>query len=267
VNQEDLLLPLPDLPRIQLPHPPLRAVVCQIQYEGLGDIEDPAVIAPLRKAISDSYPKVSAQQRSVQIQMNQTGVSQQVNIQWVFADAEDRWSLVVAPDFLAVETRGYQSFDEFRQQVERAVNLALEHLKPSPIIKLGLRYINEIRPYVESAVLRDLLGPVQDPVLGPELILSRGELHLLVKGNVAITVRHGWYPQGSTIRSANNDPGLAEPFYLLDIDTYQVFSGEPGAFLPVDMVGPRLDVYHRNIYRLFRWAISTDYLQRMVEKA
>ncbi len=104
--QEKAQLNLPDLPRIQLAGPPLRLVVCQLQYEATQDIQNPTLIAPIQQEIKAWYPQLAIQPVGLSLQFNPRGIQQQAKSQWVFSDLDNIWTASLSDNSLTLQTRG-----------------------------------------------------------------------------------------------------------------------------------------------------------------
>lgn len=265
-DQRDLL-PLADRARLVLARPPLAVVICQVQYLDVPTVQDPGFVAAFQAAISATYPSASVQPRQVQLSMDPTGMRQQMSIQWAYADADDTWHVVLAGDSLSLETRCYTRFEEFVERLEALLVALCEHIRPVQLSRLGLRYVNEIRVSDMEwtrIIRRELLGVLADPTLSGLTAHHIGDMQLHAGEQHMVQLHHGWFPQGTTVRPREGEAVPDQPFYLLDFDAFENYSGAGSPGLDVAALCSRVTTFHRNIYRLFRWAISDEYLDRMV---
>ncbi len=266
-DQRDLL-PLPDRDRLALAQPPLAVVICQVQFPEMPSVQNPAFVSAFQMAIGALYPVPSIQPRQVHVSMDPSGVRQQMSIQWAYADSDDTWHVVLAGDSLSLETRHYTRFEEFIERLQTVLSALFEHVRPTHIVRLGLRYVNEIHGdngRWPDIIRGQLLGSLADPVLDGLTTQHIGEMQLRAGEQHLVQLRHGWFPQGTTVRPREGEVVSAQPFYLLDFDAFEVFSETGSASLDMDHLCMRVTTFHRNIYRLFRWAVSDEYLRRMVE--
>jgi uncharacterized protein (TIGR04255 family) len=267
VAQEKAQLNLPDFPRVQLDRPPLRLVVCQLQYEAAQDIQNPTLIAPIQQEIAARYPQLAIQPLSLSLQFNQKGIHQQAKSQWVFSDDDNVWTISLSDNSLSLQTRRYRHFEEFEERLGQIVGAVSSHLEPGQVTRFGLRFINEIRRSstsleLEQIVRRELCGPLTDPAIEPAIVRVVSELQLQVDEWQTLTARYGRFLNGTTV-ALPDEPSTDDPFFLLDLDAFE--SGTERKPIPFDRADlvQRLWVYHKNIYKFFRWAVSEHYLQEM----
>ncbi len=269
MDDERDLLPLPDRARLVLAQQPLAIAICQVQFPEVQTVQDATFIAAFQTAISRTYPVASIQPRQIQVSMDPGGVRQQVSIQWAYADPDDTWHVVLAGDSLSLETRHYTHFEEFTERLQVVLTALFEHIRPSQIGRLGLRYVNEIRGsgMAWTDIIRnELLGSLADPALNELTTQHIGEVQLRAGEHHLVQMRHGWFPQGTTVRPRAGEPVSDQPFYLLDFDAFEDLSGSATPGVDRHYLCVRVATFHRNIYRLFRWAVSDDYLRRLVER-
>lgn len=269
------LLRLPDVPVVVFERPPLVLSICQLRFTPVLGVANIAYVAPFQRAIQKLYPIASPVQElgfEMQLAPGQPAIPPRTSqaSSWQFKSADDTWTLVLATDFLALETRAYRSFDDFSQRFRDAVAALVEHIQPTFGTRLGLRYVNEIR--LESGSCRDvistdLLGPLSVPELSEHTVQAIQQLQLRFGSRQGMNVRHGKFPGGTTVLPlAGQDPD-DRPFYLLDIDTfYEVSNAQlatEGIPIDSDLLSRQLDGYNKAIYRLFRWAVTQQYVDTL----
>src|SRR5439155_23086236 len=135
----------------------------------------------------------------------------------------DIWKVVLAQDFLAIETRVYEQFDDFLERLREALDALVEHIQPMVGTRIGLRYINEIRPdnMSWSHVIRsELLGPVAIPefVENATQIATMQQLLLRYPDEQGINVHYGFIPGGTVVKPRQGEEMQDKEFYLLDFD-------------------------------------------------
>lgn len=268
MDDERDLLPLPDRARLVLAEQPLVVAICQVQFPEVATVQDATSVAAFQAALSPTYPKASIQPHQVQVSVDPGGVRQQISIQWAYGDLDDTWHVVLAGDSLSLETRHYTRFEEFVERLQDVLTALFTHIRPSQIVRLGLRYVNEIRgselPWTDI-IRHELLGSLADLTLSPLTTQHIGEMQLRAGEHHLVQVRHGWFPQGTTVKPRQGEPVSDQPFYLLDVDAFEDLSGSATLDVDRDHLCARVVIFHRNIYRLFRWAVSDEYLRRMAE--
>lgn len=258
------VLTLPDVPRVELQDPPLVLALCQVQYEGIPNLEDALHIAPFQQAIQAEYPISAIAPRSINVQVNAAGMQQQVgSFQWIFRDNDDIWRLSLADDALTLETRRYKEFPHLLKRLRTALDALRTQLHPEVTKRIGLRYVNEIRETNAnwSAVIRpQLLGPLAEPALARYAAHTLQELRLAYPDGHSINVRHGRLPGGTTVQPREGQESPKDPFYLIDIDAFCQCSDQGPEPLDPKAICARVDSFHTDIYRFFRWAVSDDYI-------
>jgi uncharacterized protein (TIGR04255 family) len=266
------LISLPDVPRIVLEHSPLVLALCQVRFSAVLNVANPAFVGPFQHAIQARYP-IARQTQQVGFQFGIGSGAAEIqqsppSLQWQFADQHDNWKVVLAPDFLTIETRAYEQFNDFLDRLQEVLDALAQHIQPAVVTRLGLRYIDEIRQsdMEWSDVIRaELLGPVAVPELIANAIQTATIQQLLLRypDNQGITIHHGLFPTGSIVQPRPGEEMPGSPFYLLDTDVYREFP-LPEA-LPTDpkVICRYVEASHKVIYRLFRWSVTDAYLSTL----
>lgn len=264
------LLKLPDVPHVVFKHPPLVMALCQIQFSNVLDVADSTYVAPFHRAIRTEYP-ITVPMEQVAVQFNvgpgASEVRQEIGSrQWRFADPVDTWSVVLAQDFVVLETRAYEDFDDFLARLRRILQALGEHIQPALTTRIGLRYINEIRVddrAWSSAIRPELLGPLAVDAFAETTYQAVQELRLAFPSSEGVTVRHGLFPSGTTVQPRPGTEMPTVPFYLLDFDAYQQV--QPFQTLGVDPgeLCAQVARYNRVIRRLFRWSLTEEYTESL----
>jgi len=259
------------------PNPPLVLTVLEIRYpmlsEGFGDSE----WRQMGEAVRDRLPLV------------ESVVEQQVNVVMAgpapappsvqsrtfprFGARDRTTALLVKPDALVIETTAYEGWAESFYPLVAEVVHAMERIsQPNGVVRIGLRYIDEIRvPGIETAP-GDWRGYIDEHLLAaadPDFIpasLRPSEWQGLVQYQTApdsmLTVRYGPQqgsavdPAGPTRRRNPHPPGL---FFLLDSDSYWHGESEVPEF-NADWICERCDLLHQPVSEFFR-IVVTDRLR------
>jgi uncharacterized protein (TIGR04255 family) len=264
------LLGLPQVPRIEFEDPPLVLALCQIKFTSLLSIASPAFVAAFQRAIEDQYPITdSAEQIEVSLGFGpgDAGVTgQSKKHQWRFTDETDTWVVVLAQDFVSLETRRYESFQNFLERLEHIVRALMVHVKPKFITRLGLRYINEIRPenLPWHAVMKpDFLGLPSSEELAKYTQFALQQMVLRFPGQRGINIHHGYLPNGSTVAPRASETSQEGPFYLLDFDVFRELPSTRTRSISADDICGMIADYNKVIYQLFRWCTTDEYIDSL----
>src|SRR5258708_33751191 len=267
------LLRLPDVPRIVLHHSPLVLALCQVRFSSMLSLTDPASLAAFQRAIQSKYPvgvPVQEIEVLIGIEPNEPEIrrEQRRSPQYQFTDQDDNWKIVLSQDFLTLETRNYEHFDDFLARLREALDALVQHIQPTVVTRLGLRYINEIRSNSlnnmdwSDIIQRDLLGPVavSELIENTSQIVSMQQLLLRYPDDLGINIQHGLIPTGTTVQLRAKEEPPKQAFYLLDYDVYREFPLPRGLLMNTEAICHYVEIYHKMIYRLFRSSVSEDYL-------
>ena len=267
------LLRLPEVPRIVLHHSPLVLALCQVRFSSMLSVTDPASLAAFQRAIQSKYPvgvPVQEVELLIGVELNEPEIrrEQRRSPQYQFTDQDDNWKIVLSQDFLTLETRNYELFDDFLVRLREALDALVQHIQPTVVTRLGLRYINEIRSNSlnnmdwSDIIQRDLLGPVavSELIENTSQIVSMQQLSLRYPDDLGINIQHGLLPSGTTVQLRAKEEPPKQAFYLLDYDVYREFPLPRGLLMNTETICHHAEIYHNMIYRLFRWSVSEDYL-------
>jgi uncharacterized protein (TIGR04255 family) len=267
------LLRLPDVPRIVLHHSPLVLALCQVRFSSMLSVTDPASLAAFQRAIQSKYPvgvPIQEVELLIGIEPNEPEIrrEQRRSPQYQFTDQDDNWKIVLSQDFLTLETRNYEHFDDFLARLREALDALVRHIQPTVVTRLGLRYINEIRSNSlnnmdwSDIIQRDLLGPVavSELIENTSQIVSIQQFLMRYPDDLGINIQHGLIQSGTTVQLRPKEEPPKQAFYLLDYDIYREFPLPRGLLMNTEAICHRVEIYHKMIYRLFRWSVSEDYL-------
>lgn len=265
---------LPAAPDVVFKQAPLALALCQLRFNTILSITNPGFVGPFQRAIQDQYPLSSSapiQEIGVQIGL----VTGEANIQsgspylrWQFSDNEDNWRVILTPDFLAVETRTYNHFNDFLNRLRKALDALIQYIQPANGIRLGLRYVNEIRPGQldwTKVIRSELLGPVANPIITDQTtqVTSLQQLQMRYANHQGININHGSLPGGTTVRPRSGEEFVDQPFYLLDFDVFREFSSPNTLPIDSDAICRHIEAYHESISRLFYWSLTDQYISTL----
>lgn len=258
---------IPPAARFHLENDQLAQVLCQIRFSPVLRIrQDDAVIA-FQEAIRRRYPRY-AKQQGMHVLITPEGVQQQTEAeaQHRFDDSDGVFTVVLTPEFVALETNQYTDIDDFAARVAALAEAVQEHYAPAEIHRIGLRFINELRltapdPKTEmrEAIATTLLGaPGTDELIDT---LAGGQQLLELVGEASrMVVRHGLNPKGGTTvdpisAQGQSLPELNQPFYLLDIDVF----AEQNVRYSVEGVEAMVRDFNDDIRSFFAWSVQEGY--------
>jgi uncharacterized protein (TIGR04255 family) len=265
-----MVRPIGDIPLagpFRLENDQLAQVVCQIRFSPVLRIRQEDAVIPFQEAIRQTYPRYGRQQ-GIQLLLTPNGVQQQSaqEPQHRFDDIDGAFRVVLATEFIALETTRYADIEDFAERVSVLAAAVEEHYAPAEIQRVGLRFINELRltgadprSEVIDAVEARLLGAAGSTELRRSLESSQQVLQLQGDGR-RMLVRHGYQPAGTTVDftttlGAEAAANVTHPFYLLDIDVF----AEGGLRYSKEAVEAQVRVFNDDIRSFFAWSIKEDY--------
>ena len=269
------LMPMPEVPRKEFDNPPLVLAVCEIKFTNVLSVANAGFVAPFQQAIQDRYPVTdSGHALELTIALGaQAAVRQETSgPRWQFSDAEDTWTVVLAQDGLAIETRAYLRFDDFLERLRHVLGALVEYVRPTLGTRLGLRYVNEIPvdPLHSHEVIRpELLGPLSVPefTMHARQLQSIQQISLRYDDHQGVNLNHGLFPSGTMVRPRAGEERADRPFYLLDFDVFRAPPRPPGLVIDPDRICTYVAAYHQVIHRLFRWAVTDAYVATLRERS
>lgn len=248
----------PDLPRVVYRRNPLDEVLCQLRFPTILRIESD--LAPFQERVRSQYPLYEeeagpfAQLPPEIAQMLKGNFPGPAGVRR-FLSPDRLWTLAITREFLALSTRRYARWEEFRERLQHALGALLEIYGPAFFSRVGLRYRNVIRrpdigvaqlPWdrlLRSYITAELSTPISEQVREAAHVL----LLELDDGIGKLLFRHGLL----------KEEGRQDLAYSLDGDFYTDERTEiPDAL-------ERLDQFNREARRLFRWCITDDLHERL----
>ena len=260
-------LQLPTQPRRVFERTPLALAICQVRFPAMLNVSSPGTVAAFQSAVQDEYPigtPVTQLGLAFSLQAGQiAGMQNQTpTVLWRFADPNDDWTVVLSQEFISLETRLYESFEDFEERLRRVLEALANTVRPKHYARIGLRYINELRPGHQdwSTVVRsELLGPMAVSALSSRGLRWGQQILLEGPDGKKLHVQQGVVPFGTTVeRRPGEDEPAHEPFYLLDIDAYQEFT-RPLPEMSVADISEQVRAAHETTSEFFRWAITESY--------
>lgn len=250
---------------VPLPNAPLVSVISQVRFPEIISVSKPEFVAGFQEAIRRRYP-VARPERQMQAVITPQGVSGagEPATVWRFHDREDAWHVSLASGFVALDSRAYESRQDFIERLEQVLVAVSEHIAPAVYDRLGLRYVDRVELPQPAGrlglapLVRSEIAGVTTAELGEDAVIEHSICDSVFQvRDATLHARWGLLPPGAAI-----DPigvGAAEgPSWILDLD---MFRAGPGDFDVRDLITMTSD-FSDQIYRFFRWAVSPEFLRR-----
>jgi len=257
---------IPLAPRFRLDRSQLAQVICQLRFSPVLRIRQDDAVIPFQEAVRTAYPRY-ARQEGVSLLITPGGVQPQpaqAPPLHRFQDSRGTLTVILATDFVALETTAFVGIDDFVGHVVRLAEAVAEHYAPAEITRIGLRFINELRLPQDNAKteMRRAISPV---LLGAPGVEELGEPLVGAQQAIELTgddhrmlVRHGLNPLGGTTVDVLSTPPPqldSRPFYLLDLDVFT----EGSVPYSSEGIETRLREFNDMIRSFFAWAVQGDY--------
>ncbi len=257
---------LPEYEWVQFRKTPLRLVIGQVRFTIMPRFEQKAFIASFQEAVRSDYPRVS-REPTVTYQLSPTGISPSPGeTLWRFSARDNRWAVVVGESAITLEARGYASIYDFLKRFTAILEAASQTLEVSDRLRLGLRYINEIR-YLNAENLvewRTLLNPAfvgfeASSLLDGQVDHTLQEIQVQRPDGI-LAIRHGLLSGTSVTPLLPQEQSVGGRFYLIDLDYYDMTEYD----LDIPATIKQMQNYNDVMYRFFRWTLTQklyDYLE------
>ena len=215
-------------PRSVFEHAPLvlTQVICQLRVPTILAIES-NVPAQFQERIRSEFPLLQRSAPTIQIPaeivqlLSAAGAAHPSTLQYSFQTEDQKSTLNLSPDTIALSTTSYTRWEHFRRLMEGPLRALMEIYKPSFFTRIGLRYSNAITPerlgltgLPWSKLLRhELLGELAIPQFERNLdgIANRTIRMKLPGEDGAVLLRHG-------LGIVTGAPQPPQPSYMIDLD-------------------------------------------------
>jgi uncharacterized protein (TIGR04255 family) len=224
-------------------------------------------VTGFQEALRDSYPVMRQEQQQLTIALPpglppglQVGATS--GSLWRLSAIDEGWTVVLARDFVAIETSIYTSRDDFLSRFTEVMEaLTSADLAPTVIDRMGVRYIDRIEG---EDMLRDLPLLVRTEVLGvgdvglpsgSEMVASASQTHLRIEG-MDIRASWGLLPPNAVMLPGLD--GVDVKSWVFDVDVY----AERTKPFSVEGAVQDAEIATDHAYRLFRWAVTDEFLRQ-----
>jgi uncharacterized protein (TIGR04255 family) len=255
-------LPLDGPPPAEIPlrNAPLVSVIAQVRFPLHLPVRFPERVAIFQEAIGDRYPRLERQDIAMFNLVPAQVTTQTMNdavVHWRFSDQERRWRITLSPEFIAMETRAYESRHDFLERFEGILQALEDTLAPKLVTRFGIRYVDQITAQPACEIGRMLRSEVLG--VAGSLGASARQLftELLVPAEPGdLLARWGKLAANMTI-DPNLIPPIQEDSWLLDLD---VSKTQELAFDTKYLVATARSAAER-VYAVFRWMVTDDFLR------
>lgn len=215
--------------RKKLRNQPVQLVLCQVRWS-------PIQIAKYIPAIQEVFRRngfpIERYGETPQIFLSPAGAEVKPQPRWEYKSKNERWSILVAPDSVVLQTTDYDRFEGFAEKLRLAVDTVLkatEHDRYGVLQRIGLRYIDHIRPQAGEdfrAYVKPGLHGIQDEGV---FLPNSGRLHCEMVGATKVGDESGTL----IIRLTQNNEGLELPPDLLGSAPLPADSPRQGGWLTI----------------------------------
>lgn len=201
----------PTVEAVELNGAPLVQVIAQIRFNSQSALSTHGGAIKFQESIVDLYPRLLAETQAT-ITAAPGNLSSATTPQWRLTDLEGRWSCVLGPEHLTIETNAYSNWGVLRARVVQALEVLTDVAAPRVRERIGLRYINHV-PVAddgtyEGRVDASLRGVAEGPGWRDHLVVGLAQA-IVRDGAAQLAVRYG---------RGTGAAGLPENAFLIDID-------------------------------------------------
>jgi len=229
---------------------PLVLVAVQINFEEVGREVTHSQARQVQRRIGAEWTQLQSAPL-VQATMTPGGAVNQPNRQaYRLFTADSSWSIQLNPDSVTLETSAYVGWSGFHKKFQDLVIAVTEVFDPSTELRLGLRYVDQVRlpdrhDGWAGLVPETLLGISRDPQFADGVLASDQRLLLQLDGEIRCLFRHGLLADDST--------GQLGALYLLDYDVYR-----ENRSYDADQIAAGALELHEYVGRLFRASMTNE---------
>lgn len=251
----------PEPIEIPLPNAPLVRVLCQVRFSEVLAITKKEFVASFHEAIRNDYPILTNEERrTVQLGPNNINHAQTENI-WRFFDAQERWRVSLATNFISIETLVYWSRADFISKLAKVLDSVSTEIRPAFATRVGIRYVDR----VDGAELEQLSKLVRPEVMGVADSVLIGDLNhslSITDCNIAegkLFARWGRLAPGATHDPDAMEP-IGEPCWFLDLDASKSFGQNEQRF-ETQSLRLLATALATRVYTVFRWTVTEEFLR------
>ena len=239
------------LTEVPLPNAPLVKVLTQVRFPVIAKIGTSEGILGFQECLRARYP-VTRQESTVALVVGPAGPiqSQLPGTVWRMSEADGHWTVVLAQDFVALETSSYTTRGDFLERWREVLD-ALSALDPGPTVfdRIGVRYVDQVEgdEFVEAMstlVRSEIIGPSNIERSDGEVLVASVSQALFKLNSMQVKATWGVVPERS---------------WILDVDA---FVEERDQMFSTDRVVEETRLGAQRAYAFFRWAVTDEFLRR-----
>jgi uncharacterized protein (TIGR04255 family) len=260
------------LPEIY-PNPPLVLAVIELRHTVTPELNE-ADQAAVKSLLGEAFPLYLPAPGGVSVTVTPSGVSNdKIPANPRYMTRDNTAAITFRPDAIAVETTRYQRRSTLKELLRLAVDARQKVSGADGMMRLGVRYINEIRASVDRpSDWAQWITPALTSVAGLEIDdtgPAQSWQGLTVFGNdrQGVTLRHanleGYAVDPSGALQRPSPP--PSPFFLLDLDSYWSPAGETPT-LDWENIESLYDDAALRAHRLFEQLITDKYRQEVLRR-
>lgn len=243
---------------VPLPEAPLVRVIAQVRFPPILTIGEAGSVAPFQETIRAAYP-ICEDERVHHVVLGPSGGPNVKEVRvWRFRDRSRNWRVSLGTDFVSLETKAYESRENFLERLRHVISGVETTLEPQEAQRLGVRYIDRLTgPAIErisELVKTDVLGVSQTALGHVAQHVLTDSLFPAEEGR--IRARWGNLPPKGTIDAEALEPS-DEASWILDLD---MFRSEPQTF-STDQLMETATQFAQRIYTVFRWIVTDEFLR------
>jgi uncharacterized protein (TIGR04255 family) len=224
----------------------IRNAVCELRFPTIFEIEDQRPPSNFWRTLRKDFP-IHSVLSGVQVgpaSMAKSNAHQ-------FKSKRSRWTVVLKPSSITLETAQYDTFEEFEAQLRTVIAAAKQTIDSDFFTRIGLRYVNTL-----PCGPRDVAGWVNPALVGPlsEGVFGDVEIHFQqIRGT---TDCGGYFFQHGLGVDAGPSVGKG---YVLDFDFYREEVGVDDALTTIQRL-------HELEFSMFSWALGDRAREHLTAK-
>jgi len=249
---------------------PLALVVAEVRFTDSPRLRQQETLDAMAIALEERFPYSKPHVHFNIIEPSGPDVPPQVEQQQrvVLTNTASTESLTITPSALTYETTAYREFDDLCSGVTAACDALIGAKVRPALLRVGLRYINEIRIPEPITDVREWSKWIDSSILGPSAIGSHDVAVRTAQGIVAFDLGDGnglnfQYAalnqnpivQPQLLKRKSFQPG---PFFVLDFDGYHEFDAQDAVPLLAEEAAKVLTAVHDPAGEAFQRVITED---------
>ncbi|WP_041824861.1 MULTISPECIES: TIGR04255 family protein [Streptomycetaceae] len=251
---------------VPLPDAPLVRVIGQLRFGTLSVLASGNDAAQaFMKELSGDYPFVEQGfEQTMLFTPGQPMKQAEAGSIWRLRSADQSSVVALTNGALTLETTAYQGRTEFCRELTRLGSLLESVTRLPSFSRIAVRYTNRLvgettLSSLSSLVHPELVGLVGAPLGGGAQLTFALSQALLALNDGKLLVQFGRLPENGTIDPTL--PAVAEPSWLLDLDSYGEFP-DPRSALPAEaeQISRAAVACAERAHTFFRWAVTEEFL-------